>query len=85
MTRHHPTHTLAIVTAVVLSALSAPSASVGGGPSLPSRPNVVVILADDLGFSDLGSYGGDIETPNLDSLARGGIRFTQFYNAARCW
>jgi arylsulfatase A-like enzyme len=49
------------------------------------RPNVVVILADDLGFSDVGCYGSEIETPNLDRLAAGGIRFTQFYNTARCW
>src|SRR4051812_15963518 len=50
-----------------------------------SRPNVVLILADDLGYSDLGCYGGEIETPNLDRLAKDGIRFTQFYNTARCW
>lgn len=49
------------------------------------RPNVLVILADDLGFSDLGCYGGEIETPNLDALAHGGLRYTQFYNTARCW
>ena len=48
------------------------------------RPNIVVILGDDMGFSDLGCYGGEIETPNLDSLAKGGVRFTQFYNMARC-
>ncbi len=51
----------------------------------PSRPNVLVILADDLGFSDLGCYGGEIDTPNLDRLAAGGLRFTQGYNTARCW
>jgi len=49
------------------------------------KPNVVVILADDLGFSDLGCYGGEIETPNLDALAAAGVRFTQFYNTGRCW
>jgi len=48
-------------------------------------PNVVVLLADDLGFSDLGCYGGEIETPHLDALAAGGLRFTQFYNTGRCW
>jgi arylsulfatase A-like enzyme len=48
-------------------------------------PNVVLILADDLGYSDLGCYGGEIATPNLDKLAAGGLRFTQFYNTARCW
>ncbi len=49
------------------------------------RPNVVFILADDLGYSDLGCYGGEITTPNLDALAKNGLRFTQFYNTARCW
>jgi arylsulfatase len=48
------------------------------------RPNIVVILTDDMGFSDLGCYGGEIKTPNLDSLAANGVRFTQFYNTARC-
>src|SRR5688572_11826169 len=48
------------------------------------KPNVVVILTDDMGFSDLGCYGGEIATPNLDALAAGGVRFTQFYNTARC-
>jgi arylsulfatase len=49
------------------------------------RPNVVFILADDLGYSDLGCYGGEIATPHLDKLAANGLRFTQFYNTARCW
>ncbi len=53
--------------------------------STAERPNVLLIMADDLGFSDLGCYGGEIETPNLDGLARDGLRFTQFYNTARCW
>jgi arylsulfatase A-like enzyme len=48
------------------------------------KPNVVVILTDDMGFSDLGCYGGEIATPNLDALAKNGVRFTQFYNTARC-
>ncbi|KAA5544710.1 arylsulfatase [Roseiconus nitratireducens] len=47
-------------------------------------PNVLLIVADDLGYSDLGCYGGEIETPNLDALAAGGIRLTQFYTTARC-
>ena len=50
-----------------------------------TKPNVVFILADDLGFSDLGCYGGEIATPNLDALAANGLRYTQFYNTARCW
>jgi arylsulfatase len=49
-----------------------------------SRPDILLILADDLGWSDLGCYGGEIQTPNLDGLARNGLRFTQFYNTARC-
>lgn len=48
------------------------------------RPNIVIILADDLGFSDLGCYGSEIQTPNLDQLAQGGLRFSQFYNCALC-
>ncbi len=48
------------------------------------RPNFVVILSDDMGYSDIGSYGGEIRTPNLDGLAQNGVRFTQFYNMARC-
>src|SRR5262249_16379593 len=49
-----------------------------------SRPNVVVVLVDDMGHSDPGCFGGDIPTPNLDRLAAHGLRFTQFYNTARC-
>ena len=52
--------------------------------SLERRPNVIVIMADDMGFSDIGCYGGEIRTPVLDSLAADGLRFTQFYNTARC-
>ena len=51
----------------------------------PANPNIVLILADDLGFSDIGCYGGEIATPNLDRLAAGGVRLTQMYNTARCW
>ena len=55
------------------------------GQSLAAeKPNIIVILSDDMGFSDLGCYGGEIQTPHLDALAAGGIRFTQFYNTARC-
>jgi arylsulfatase A-like enzyme len=53
-------------------------------PPTEARPNVIVILADDLGYSDLGCYGGEINTPNLDRLAAGGIRFRNFYNTGRC-
>jgi arylsulfatase len=61
-----------------LSLMSAHAASA-------SRPNILIILADDMGYSDAGCYGGDVRTPNLDSLAANGLRFTQFYNTARCW
>lgn len=64
-----------------LAAIAAPDS--GGKASRP--PDVLLILADDLGYSDLGCYGGEIPTPNLDRLAAGGLRLTEFTNAARCW
>lgn len=57
--------------------------STSGAPA-DERPNIVVIMADDMGYSDIGCYGGEIETPNLDRLASRGLRFTQFYNTGRC-
>ena len=51
---------------------------------MQAKPNILLILNDDMGFSDLGCYGGEIETPNLDRLAHGGLRFSQFYNSPRC-
>ncbi|HOW66462.1 MAG TPA: arylsulfatase [Candidatus Paceibacterota bacterium] len=56
-----------------------------GASPIQDRPNILFILADDMGFSDAGCYGGEIATPNLDRLAANGVRFTQFYNTARCW
>ena len=53
--------------------------------SQPAPPHILVILADDLGYSDIGCYGSEIPTPNLDRLAKNGQRFTNFYNTARCW
>lgn len=50
-----------------------------------ARPNVLIILMDDMGYSDIGCFGGEIATPNVDQLAKNGLRFTQFYNTARCW
>ena len=48
------------------------------------RPNIIIAMADDMGWSDIGCYGGEIDTPNLNKLAEGGVRFTQFYNTGRC-
>ena len=53
-------------------------------PDTGKRPNIILILADDMGFSDIGCYGGEIQTPNIDRLAAEGIKYKQFYNAARC-
>jgi arylsulfatase A-like enzyme len=53
-------------------------------PAADERPNFLVIMADDLGYSDVGAYGGEIATPNLDRLAAGGLQFTNFYNSSRC-
>lgn len=66
---------------VTLLALPVPTR----GADHPTRPNIVLILSDDMGFSDAGCYGGEVATPHLDGLARNGLRFTQFYNTARCW
>ncbi len=78
---------MATVTAFHLSisvfmSLAPLSPSLAAGAA--ARPNIVLILADDLGFSDLGCYGSEIATPNLDKLAAGGLRFTQFYTTPRC-
>ncbi|PJB67615.1 MAG: arylsulfatase [Armatimonadetes bacterium CG_4_9_14_3_um_filter_66_14] len=60
-------------------------ASRSRGEAAPgSRPNIVLVMADDMGFSDIGCYGGEINTPNLNKLAGNGLRFTQLYNTARC-
>jgi arylsulfatase len=49
-----------------------------------NRPNIIIIIADDIGFSDIGCYGGEIKTPNIDRLAENGLRFSSFYNMAKC-
>jgi arylsulfatase len=71
--------------ALTLLAVLVSTAADAAEPGKPTPPNVVVILADDMGFSDAGCYGGEIATPNLDALAKNGLRFAQFYNTARCW
>lgn len=68
------------------SAAAEPEASASATADAGKRkPNFLVIVADDMGFSDIGCYGGEIATPNIDRLAAGGIRFTQCYSTARCW
>lgn len=67
--------------AIILVALLAVAAA---SAAAQERPNVVLIMSDDMGFSDLGCYGGEVRTPVLDGLAEAGLRFTQFYNTARC-
>jgi len=67
-----------------LAASAVASRTLAGEKPPMARPNIVIILSDDMGFSDIGCYGGEIATPNLDRLAAKGIRFTQFYNTARC-
>jgi arylsulfatase len=66
----------------LVAGLAAPA--IGTAADAPRRPNIVIILGDDLGFADMGSFGGEIRTPNLDSLANNGVRFTNFYTHASC-
>ena len=71
-----------VVLAAVVGLLG--SGAAGGAEAPARRPNIVLIMSDDMGYSDLGCYGGEHATPNLDALATAGVRFTQFYNTARC-
>jgi arylsulfatase len=74
-------------TGLAVALLAATVASQAANPSAPAtgkRPNIVIILGDDLGYSDLGCFGSEIKTPHLDSLAQAGMRFTQFYTSASC-
>jgi len=66
-----------------VASLALPGHLKAAGSHTP-RPNIILIMADDLGYSDIGCYGGEIRTPNIDALAAGGMRFTQFYNCAKC-
>ena len=69
---------------LVLSCCMFLSAALTIAADKADRPNIVLIMSDDMGYSDIGCYGGEIRTPNLDRLAADGLRFTQFYNTARC-
>ena len=73
-----------LLLAPVLLSLSLDAVNTVFGADKASTPNVIIIMADDMGFSDIGCYGSEIETPNLDKLASQGLRFTQFYNTSRC-
>ena len=82
----------AVRVAALLLVLGSAAAAVASGfhaatvaLSLAARPNFLLIMADNMGYSDAGCYGGEIETPNLDSLAEGGLRYAQFYSTGRCW
>lgn len=73
---------LARAIVVMVAALAAPA--IASAEDAPRRPNIVIILGDDLGFADIGEFGSEIKTPNLDSLAKDGVRFTNFYTQASC-
>ncbi len=75
------THACSLMTTLLLSAGFAFAASPAAEKT---KPNIIVVLVDDLGFADFGCYGSEVPTPNLDKLAANGLRFTQFYNTARC-
>ena len=80
---HHISHSFYLL--LLLSACSGANKNKGNQKQMADiRPNIVLILADDLGYSDIGCYGGEIATPNLDYLAANGLRFTRFYNTSRC-
>ncbi len=76
---------LLIVSGLAFAAWSLPCGGAAPETAAARRPNFLIIVADDMGFSDAGCYGGEIRTPNLDRLAAGGLRFTQFYSTGRCW
>ncbi len=76
-------HTLPALALTALALLGSGATASAKQPT--AKPNILLILADDLGFSDIGCYGGEVRTPNLDALASNGLRYTQFYNTTRCW
>ena len=74
------TRALLACPAILLAIFFSASSSQGAA----KRPNIIIMMADDMGFSDIGCYGGEIKTPNLDGLAAGGVRLSHFYNTCRC-
>lgn len=83
-TRSSVEQCIVLVTAIG-AALAFPLEGMAQTGDAKRPPNILIILADDLGYSDVGSFGSEVATPNIDRLAAEGIRFTQFYNTARCW
>jgi arylsulfatase len=73
-----------LVPYLLLSCLSCVVFTEADATKVTKRPNILIVMVDDMGFSDLGCYGGEIETPVMDSLATNGLRFTQFYNTSKC-
>jgi arylsulfatase len=73
-----------LIFALVVFGLATALAAPAGAADTSRHPNIVIILGDDLGFSDMGSFGGEIRTPNLDALANEGVRFTNVYTHASC-
>ena len=71
---------------MLLGLLCLPLVGVDAARAAPdrTRPNIILIMVDDMGYSDIGCYGGEVQTPNIDMLAEGGLRFSQFYNTSRC-
>ncbi|TVQ52327.1 MAG: arylsulfatase, partial [Rhodobacteraceae bacterium] len=79
-------HAAASALSAALLALAAPAAAqqASGDAAADGRPNILLIVVDDAGYSDIGAFGGEIHTPNLDALAAVGVRFTQFTTSATC-
>src|SRR5262245_11449700 len=73
-----------LVSVLVCLFVHASSTVAMGAAETAKRPNIVVFLVDDMGWADIGCYGSEIPTPHIDALAKTGVRFTQFYNTARC-
>ncbi|HJY21803.1 MAG TPA: sulfatase-like hydrolase/transferase, partial [Hanamia sp.] len=67
-----------------LFAIAFMTIAISGFTQVKTKPNIIIILADDMGYSDIGCFGSETQTPNLDAMAKGGLKMTQFYNASRC-
>ena len=83
--RHALLASFMAVAIIIAIALPANIAWAGNNENTAPKPNIILVLLDDMGWSDIGAYGGEIDTPNIDSLAHQGIRFTQFYNTSKCF